>query len=68
MGGAIGGLLGVEPLSIRIFLFEPDDRPGTRARVSFFLLSSSQGSLGIRKRLVEVANEKITASFAAHGL
>ncbi len=68
VGNAIGELLGVEPLSVRIFLFEPDDRPGTRARVSFFLLSSGQGSLGIRKRLVEVANEKITASFAAHNL
>lgn len=65
---AIGNLLGVEPLSVKIFLFEPEDRPGTRARVSFFLLSSSQGSLGIRKRLVEVANETITARFAAVGL
>ena len=65
---AIGNLLGVEPLSVKIFLFEPEDKPGTRARVSFFLLSSSQGSLGIRKRLVEVANETITARFAERGL
>jgi len=65
---AIGNLLGVEPLSIKVFLFKPDDKPGTRARVSFFLLSSSQGSLGIRKRLVEVTNEKITARFAKHEL
>ncbi|MGF1512152.1 MAG: mechanosensitive ion channel family protein [Elainellaceae cyanobacterium] len=68
VGHAIGELLGVEPLSTKIFLFEPDDKPGTRARVSFFLLSSSQSSLGIRKRLVEVANEKITASFADRNL
>ncbi|MGB3612329.1 MAG: mechanosensitive ion channel domain-containing protein [Elainellaceae cyanobacterium] len=65
---AIGGLLGVEPLSVKIFLFEPDEKPGTRARVSFFLLSSSQGALRIRKRLVEVTNEKITACFAKHNL
>ena len=65
---AIGGLLGVEPLSVRIFLFEPEDKPGTRARISFFLLSSSHGSLGIRKRLVEVTSEKITAHLAEHGL
>lgn len=68
VGDAIGGLLGVEPLSVKIFLFEPEDKAGTRARVSFFLLSSSQGSLGIRKRLVEVANETITARFAEQGL
>lgn len=65
---AIGSLLGVEPLSVKLFLFEPEDKPGTRARVSFFLLSSSEGSLGIRKRLVEVANEQITARFAQHNL
>ena len=64
----IGGIGGVESLSIRIFLFEPDDKPGTRARVSFFLLGSSQGAINIRKRLVEVANKKITASLREHGL
>lgn len=65
---AISNLLGVEPLSVKIFLFKPEDKPGTRARVSFFLLSSSRGSLDIRKRLVEVANETITTNFADHGL
>jgi MscS family membrane protein len=68
VGDAIGNLLGVEPLSVKIFLFEPEDKPGTRARVSFFLLSSSQGALGVRKRLVEVANEKITTRLVDRGL
>ena len=68
VGDAIGNLLGVEPQSVKIFLFEPEDKPGTRARASFFLLSSSQGALGIRKRLVEVANETITARLAERGL
>ncbi|NJM99456.1 MAG: mechanosensitive ion channel [Phormidesmis sp. RL_2_1] len=36
VGDAIGNLLGVEPLSVKIFLFEPEGRPGTRARASFF--------------------------------
>jgi MscS family membrane protein len=68
VGDAIGNLLGVEPLSVKIFLFEPDDKPGTRARASFFLLSSSQGALGVRKRLVEVANETIMTCLAERGL
>lgn len=68
VNNSISKLLGVEPLSVKIFLFKPEDKPGTRARVSFFLLSSSQGSLDIRKRLVEVANEAITTNFAKHGL
>ncbi|PNW48774.1 UNVERIFIED_CONTAM: mechanosensitive ion channel protein MscS [Euhalothece sp. KZN 001] len=56
---SLGGLFGVEQGSVRIATFEPEDKPGTRARVSFFLLSSSSSSLNIRKRLVEVANQEI---------
>ncbi|AFZ50885.1 mechanosensitive ion channel family protein [Dactylococcopsis salina] len=56
---SLGGLFGVEQGSVRIATFEPEDKPGTRARVSFFLLSSSSTSLNIRKRLVEMANQEI---------
>ncbi len=56
---SINGLLGVEPGSIRIVLFEPDQQGITRARVSFFLLSSSTSSLNLRKQLVNMANETI---------
>lgn len=55
----LSGLFGIEAGSIRIATFEPEDKLGTRARVSFFLLSSSSSSLNIRKRLVEVANREI---------
>jgi len=55
----LSNLFGVESGSVRIATFEPEDQGGTRARVSFFLLSSSSSSLNIRKRLVEVANQEI---------
>jgi len=56
---SLSDLFGVEPGSVRIRTFERDNRPSTRARVSFFLLSSSSSSLNLRKRLVEMANETI---------
>jgi len=59
LGNSLSQIFGVEPGSIRITTFEPEDKPGTRARVSFFLLSSSSSSLNLRKRLVEVANQEI---------
>ncbi len=65
---SISSLLGVEPLSTRVFLFNPENRAGTRARVTFFLLSSSQNSLDLRKRLVEVANKSIQKHLAQHNL
>ncbi len=65
---SISGLLGVEPLSTRVFFFTPEDRSGTRARVTFFLLSSSQDSLDLRKRLVTMANQSIKKNLDAHNL
>ncbi|MGB3200706.1 MAG: mechanosensitive ion channel domain-containing protein [Nodosilinea sp.] len=65
---SIGGIYGVEPLSAKVAIYDPDDEPGTRARVSFFLLSSSQNSLSLRKRLVDIANEEITKQLSSYNL
>lgn len=68
LDASLNKLFGVEPGSIRIATFEPEDQPGTRARVSFFLLSSSSSSLNLRKRLVEVANQEIRKQLADNQL
>ena len=65
---SINGIYGVEPLSAKVALYDREDEPGTRARVSFFLLSSSQGSLSLRKHLVAVAKEEITRQLTGHNL
>lgn len=65
---SITTLFGVEPGSSNIHLFEPENREGTRARISFFLLSSSRNSLALRKRLVEVAKESISKQLTFHKL
>jgi MscS family membrane protein len=68
INASINGIYGVEPLSAKVVLYPRDDEPGTRARVSFFLLSSSQGSLSLRKRLVAMAREEMTRRLAEHNL
>ena len=65
---SISGIYGVEPLSTKVAVYNPEGEPGTRARVSFFLLSSSQNSLELRKRLVAIANEEVTQRLADHHL
>ncbi|MBE9138498.1 mechanosensitive ion channel [Nodosilinea sp. LEGE 07088] len=65
---SITGIYGVEPLSAKVALYDPEGEPGSRARVSFFLLSSGQNSLSLRKRLVDVAKEDITQRLAAYSL
>lgn len=65
---SLSHVFGIESGSIRIATFEPEDKPGTRARVSFFIMSASTGSLNIRKRLVEVANQEIAKRLAENNL
>ncbi|WP_204104196.1 MULTISPECIES: mechanosensitive ion channel family protein [Spirulina sp. CCY15215] len=57
-------LFGIDPGSTRINIFQPEDKQGTRGRVSFFILGSYQDSLDLRKRLLEIANEKISQELA----
>ncbi len=59
LDGSLSKIFGVEQGSVRITTFESEDRVGSRARVSFFLLSSSSSSLDLRKRLVDVTNQQI---------
>jgi len=52
----------------QIVLFEPEDQSGTRARINLFISGSSEKSIVIRKRLVEIANESITEQLRIEGL
>ena len=52
-------LYGIDPGSTKISIFELDSHPGSRARVTFFILGSSENSLQLRKRLLELANNTI---------
>ena len=61
-------LFGIDPGSTKISLFELDDRPGSRARVTFFILGSSENSIQLRKRLLELANEKISAKLLEYDI
>ena len=61
-------LFGIDPGSTKITLFQPEDKPGTRARVTFFILGSSENSLQLRKRLLEIANQKISKQLSNVGI
>jgi len=61
-------LFGLDPGSTKIALFEPEDKPGTRARISLFVMGSNEESIMIRKRLVEIANKSISEQLQAQGL
>jgi hypothetical protein len=61
-------LFGIDPGSTRIHLFEPEDKNTTRARITFFILGSSENSIQLRKRLLELANEQISQKFINYGI
>ena len=72
-------VFGVDTEGTRITFFNPeeridraalqgDDPPGSRARISFFILGASEDSLQLRKRLLQFANEKIGEQLIEHGI
>ena len=61
-------LFGIDPGSTKISLFKLDDRPGSRARVTFFILGSSENSIQLRKRLLELANDKVSAQLLEYNI
>ena len=61
-------LFGLDPGSTQVSLFEPEDKSGTRARISLFVMGSNEESMMIRKRLVEIANKSISDQLQAQGL
>jgi small-conductance mechanosensitive channel len=61
-------IFGIDPGSTKITLFKPEDKPGTRARVTFFILGSSENSLQLRKRLLELANKTISKELKNYGI
>jgi MscS family membrane protein len=61
-------LFGIDSNSTKISLFPYGEHKGVRARVSFFILGSSENSIEFRKRLLELANESILEKLQVHGI
>ncbi|MDB9303643.1 mechanosensitive ion channel family protein [Nodularia spumigena] len=62
-------LFGIDPGSTSItFLNQNLAKQTTRTRVTFFILGSSDNSLQLRKRLLELANEKISKKLVSFGI
>ncbi len=59
-------LFGIDPGSTKVTLVDSDNHLASRARITFFILGSSENSLQLRKRLLELANEKISQKLKSH--
>lgn len=66
--GSTDALFGIDPGSTRIALLRNPKGFVTRARVTFFILGSSENSIELRKRLLELANEKISKELSDFGV
>ncbi len=76
-------VFGIDADGTRVALLKPEEQLGTpvnlpnsptpsltgsRARISFFILGASEDSLQLRKRLLELANEKIAEKLREHDI
>ncbi|MBD1881130.1 mechanosensitive ion channel domain-containing protein [Coleofasciculus sp. FACHB-T130] len=61
-------VFGIDPGSTNITLMNNAEKQTTRARVTFFILGSSENSIQLRKHLLELANEKISKHLLEYGI
>ena len=59
---------GIDPGSTSIFISHNSETRESRARVTFFILGSSENSIELRKRLLELANEKFSLQLKNYGI
>lgn len=64
---SISNLFGIDPGSTRIHLFPLEEgEQAMRARVSFFVMGTSESSLKLRKQLLRLASESISQELNDH--
>ncbi|MBF2089347.1 MAG: mechanosensitive ion channel [Synechococcales cyanobacterium K44_A2020_017] len=61
-------IYGIDPGSTNIALLDEPEAGISRARVTFFILGSTENSIQIRKRLLELANERISSELKDYGI
>lgn len=61
-------LFGIDPGSTTITLLSDEHHQIKKARISFFILGSGENSTELRKRLLELANTKISKQLARYGI
>ncbi|MDJ0677988.1 MAG: mechanosensitive ion channel [Calothrix sp. MO_167.B42] len=61
-------LFGIDPGSTNIALQENSEEKNSRARITFFILGTSENSIELRKRLLELANEKVSKKLKSFGI
>lgn len=59
---------GLAQASLRVHFATQETNANTRARINFFITGSSRNSLGLRRRLLELANESVAKKLAAYNL
>lgn len=61
-------LFGIDPGSTNITFINLNKHKASRARVTFFILGSSDNSIQLRKRLLELANETMSKKLITYGI
>lgn len=59
---------GFNKANVRIQFCQPEDKPGTVARVNFFITGSSEDSINLRKRILELAHDEIAKTLLTYNL
>ncbi len=59
---------GIEKANTRISFSQPKEKEVSQARINFFITSSGEDSLRLRKRLIDLANQEISRQLLDYGI
>ncbi len=59
---------GLNKANVKLQFCQTEDKPGTTARVNFFITGSSEDSINLRKRILELANNEIAKTLLTYNL
>jgi MscS family membrane protein len=64
----INSFFGIEPDTSNITFLQHPEQKVSRARINYFILGSTQSSIDLRKRMVELAETQLFEELKSHGI
>ncbi len=64
----INSFFGIEPETSNIAFLQHPDRKVSRARITFFILGSTESSIELRQRMVHISRTELSQELRTHGI
>ena len=64
----INSFFGIEPDTSNIVFLQHPEREVSRARITYFILGSTQSSIELRQRMIHITEKQLNRELRSHGI